>query len=316
MFGILSSGLAIASELEGHEVSEEGRRSISHHLSKRDVALFGNFPGLGGPDKANKVFTVTGSRTTASENVIPLRNRKALSFINSPGQKGGAAPAAASARKVAPAGQQKLAGNRALLQASGSDYLDSVGSDHELPLGVAQSVEGTSGGRESPSSLAESDSLKKTDVSAKIGPGSSDLVRRALFRRSLFGWKSLATRELTSGSSETESTVSHFQDSHRKLGEFPALGGLKGTVSAQEAEKIIEVRTSSSSSAVRSASVETQSPTVPLATSDPVSASLIINLHQNTSVFLSELIYESLSLSSLTSKLLASLCYKLYSDSL
>ncbi|POW05014.1 hypothetical protein PSTT_09973 [Puccinia striiformis] len=290
MFGILSSGLAIASELEGHEVSEEGRRSISHHLSKRDVALFGNFPGLGGQIKRTK--------------------------CSRPGQKGGAAPAAASARKVAPAGQQKLAGNRALLQASGSDYLDSVGSDHELPLGVAQSVEGTSGGRESPSSLAESDSLKKTDVSAKIGPGSSDLVRRALFRRSLFGWKSLATRELTSGSSETESTVSHFQDSHRKLGEFPALGGLKGTVSAQEAEKIIEVRTSSSSSAVRSASVETQSPTVPLATSDPVSASLIINLHQNTSVFLSELIYESLSLSSLTSKLLASLCYKLYSDSL
>ncbi|KAH9471063.1 hypothetical protein Pst134EA_004971 [Puccinia striiformis f. sp. tritici] len=268
MFGILSSGLAIASELEGHEVSEEGRRSISHHLSKRDVALFGNFPGLGGPDKANKVFTVTGSRTTASENVIPLRNRKALSFINSPGQKGGAAPAAASARKVAPAGQQKSAGNRALLQASGSDHADSVRSD-ELPLDVAQSVEGTSVGRESPSSLAESDSLKNTDVSAKIGPESSDLVRRALFRRSLFGWKSLATRELTSGSSETESTVSHFQDSHRKLGEFPALGGLKGTVSAQEAEKIIEVRTSSSSSAVRSASVETQSTTVPLTTSDP-----------------------------------------------
>ncbi|KNE98697.1 hypothetical protein PSTG_08065 [Puccinia striiformis f. sp. tritici PST-78] len=209
MFGILSSGLAIASELEGHEVSEEGRRSISHHLSKRDVALFGNFPGLGGPDKANKVFTVTGSRTTASENVIPLRNRKALSFINSPGQKGGAAPAAASARKVAPAGQQKLAGNRALLQASGSDYLDSVGSDHELPLGVAQSVEGTSVGRESPSSLAESDSLKNTDVSAKIGPGSSDLVRRALFRRSLFGWKSLATRELTSGSSGLSKKKSH-----------------------------------------------------------------------------------------------------------
>ncbi|KAI9631615.1 hypothetical protein KEM48_014585 [Puccinia striiformis f. sp. tritici PST-130] len=261
MFGILSSGLAIASELEGHEVSEEGRRSISHHLSKRDVALFGNFPGLGGPDKANKVFTVTGSRTTASENVIPLRNRKALSFINSPGQKGGAAPAAASARKVAPAGQQKSAGI-----APCSRLLDQIRtlfvpimSCHLCSSERRRNI----CGRESPSSLAESDSLKNRRQ-CKDRAGSSDLVRRALFRRSLFGWKSLATRELTSGSSETESTVSHFQDSHRKLGEFPALGGLKGTVSAQEAEKIIEVRTSSSSSAVRSASVETQSTTVPL----------------------------------------------------
>ncbi|EGG12470.1 uncharacterized protein MELLADRAFT_101620 [Melampsora larici-populina 98AG31] len=53
-------------------------------LEKREesVQTVGPFPMLGGPEKAGKVFTVTGLRETQSDNVLVHPNRLSLSFID------------------------------------------------------------------------------------------------------------------------------------------------------------------------------------------------------------------------------------------
>ncbi|KAH9823422.1 hypothetical protein DFH28DRAFT_881036, partial [Melampsora americana] len=59
---------------ENETKSLEKREEIDQNM--------GPFPMLGGPDKAGKVFTVTGSRETQSDNVLVQPNRLSLSFID------------------------------------------------------------------------------------------------------------------------------------------------------------------------------------------------------------------------------------------
>ncbi|KAA1083255.1 hypothetical protein PGT21_015319 [Puccinia graminis f. sp. tritici] len=229
LFGVLASGLANDSHLEGNEVNEEIKSSATHHLSKRDIDLHGNFPGLGGNDLAGKVFTTTGSRITQSNNVLPTRNQKALSFINNPNvqQKEGINPAL-QANPL----QQAINNNRALL----ASVTESKESDH-LPL-IHESVADVKHTPQDPPS-SEKDSV---NADATV-----NLARRGLVRRSLFEQQLLEKRELTSAADTESSRYFSFQVSQRNLGEFPALGGLRGTIASQEAWKALTEASKSSS---------------------------------------------------------------------
>lgn len=60
-----------------------GTRSIKH--MRRDQVANGTsvFPYLGGSDKAGKVYTVTGSRETTSENAVTNSTKLGLTFVDS-----------------------------------------------------------------------------------------------------------------------------------------------------------------------------------------------------------------------------------------
>ncbi|KAA1138525.1 hypothetical protein PGTUg99_025774 [Puccinia graminis f. sp. tritici] len=198
LFGVLASGLANDSHLEGNDVNEEIKSSATHHLSKRDIDLHGNFPGLGGNDLAGKVFTTTGSRITQSNNVLPTRNRKALSFIDNPNvqQKEGINPAL----QVNPL-QQAIKNNRALL----ASVTESKESDH-LPL-IHESVDVKHTPQDPPSS--EKDSV---NADATV-----NLARRGLVRRSLFEQQLLEKRELKSAAGQSKLILDSFFFSLQKL---------------------------------------------------------------------------------------------------
>ncbi|WAR52850.1 hypothetical protein PtB15_2B278 [Puccinia triticina] len=225
LLGIFWSCLAMDSHLKG----DEANASTTHHLelSKRAIELSGGiFPALGGEPLAGKVFTTTGSRVTLSNNVVPSRKRKALTFIANPQQISGNTPNL----KVDPRLQQTPSNaNRALLAPA------KVPEESDI---VDQSLQEKADTVDSPSS-------GKDLVAAEEH---TTLARRSLIRRSLFEQKFVEKRGLQSEADGDSSRYLSFQasqESQRNLGEFPALGGLKGTVSSAEARKTVEAAKSS-----------------------------------------------------------------------
>ncbi|KNZ56964.1 hypothetical protein VP01_2277g2 [Puccinia sorghi] len=258
IISLFSSCLAIDSHPHGRDVTEHDEVTITthHKFSKREIELVNGFPALGGSDLNGKVFTTTGSRVTQSNNVIPTRNRKALKFLQIPQGKS-RAPAALKALPTKP----KKAKNRALL----APATESTDSNEALLLTTDSSLDENPDEKDDPPSntneftdpnqkgsspsadVSKSPFMKKRSKQSKRG-----LIRRSLFDRELLEDDGLTRPEAYDkpyGSSDPESEARYLEvqiaQSQRNLGEFPPLGGLKGTVSAQEAEKAARTAKSS-----------------------------------------------------------------------
>jgi len=241
VFGLFSSCLAIDLQTYGRDVTEhdEVTTTTPHTLSKREIDLVNGFPALGGSDLNGKVFTTTGSRVTQSNNVIRTRNRKALRFLENP-----------QGKSQTPNTLKALAKNRALLALA----KESTDSD-EAPLLKTDSIldEKPDEKDHSPSSTKELTDLDQKGSSSSADDSTSPLMektsnqfKRGLIRRSLFDKELLKDDGLTRPEgSEARYLDVQIAQSQRNLGEFPPLGGLKGTVSAQEAEKAARTANSS-----------------------------------------------------------------------
>ncbi|PLW09317.1 hypothetical protein PCANC_25244 [Puccinia coronata f. sp. avenae] len=218
IFGVFSSDLVLGLHLVSRDVRDEATTGTTHKLFKRDIPLMGSFPALGGPEVAGKVFTTTRSRVTQSDNVIPTAERRVLTFIDNP-----------------------------------QDKTESTESS-ETPLPDI-SLDDTSDKDDSPTSAqSDKDSMSSAhNVISTPNEESPQMEKRGLVRRSFFERKLLEKDGVTiptaynkpseSFTPERSSTYLRFQtaEPQRNLGEFPLLGGLKGTTSAQGADKSTQI---------------------------------------------------------------------------
>ncbi|PLW35629.1 hypothetical protein PCASD_10214 [Puccinia coronata f. sp. avenae] len=253
IFGVFSSDLVLGLHLVSRDVRDEATTGTTHKLFKRDIPLMGSFPALGGPEVAGKVFTTTRSRVTQSDNVIPTAERRVLTFIDNPQDKTGGNPekggVTATSLKVRPIIVTKVVTDRSLV-ATGPESTESS----ETPLPDI-SLDDTSDKDDSPTSAqSDKDSMSSAhNVISTPNEESPQMEKRGLVRRSFFERKLLEKDGVTiptaynkpseSFTPERSSTYLRFQtaEPQRNLGEFPLLGGLKGTTSAQGADKSTQI---------------------------------------------------------------------------
>lgn len=224
---IFTTSLAINPFRFQPHTQEQESTGSTHSFSKRQTEFVGPFPALGGPKKAGKVFTTTASIFTQSNNLIVTPKRSGLTFVeNSP---------------------EKLVDNKGQrLQARPEVVL--VRKNNVVLEGTEDETE--SSDEKDPSSTSEQPETNTAGAQAKP---------RLLLRRSLYQKNRL--KRSTDETGETDKDVESMSDApsglpgsdngnlqvqsdQKNLGLFPALGGLNGVISAEEAQLTVAKRIS------------------------------------------------------------------------
>ncbi|KAI8450653.1 hypothetical protein BY996DRAFT_8688975 [Phakopsora pachyrhizi] len=190
----------------------KNQKRFLHAFQKRQepstVSILGTFPALGGPDKQGKVFTLTGSSFGQSNNVLNTATRPHLQFL-----------------AVNP--EEKAISNKDLNKVTSKSSTKTTSKAEKTTSNLKVEAE-------------VDEALPSSKAAQREDHGSlEDTLKRRLRTRSLSN-ESFHYTTHTNLDNKVDIEIHQIDNSFKALGPFPALGGLQGTVTAQEAQSKVQ----------------------------------------------------------------------------